>query len=200
MRLMRTTRERLLMALLITLAIVSVSLGQTTNQGEPTGKGDSVDFNSFIAVTRQAKFEDYARRPGAKVTNQKEFDKMKKHILSMYDGVKVKNSFVMGESGFTDCVDVNTQPSLRRGGTQRKVQAPPKSVVIGGYEADSRSKAVEPMLSREKKDRFGNAMYCEEGFIPMQRVTLEQLTRFRTLEDFFNKFGKAGKSDLPTRD
>lgn len=197
---LRSKRECLLITCLMSTVMVSVSLAQTVNQEGQTGRGDSVDFNHFMAATRQAKFEDYARRPGAKVANEKEFEKMKQHILSMYDGVKVKNSFVMGESGFTDCVDVNTQPSLRRGGIQRKVQAPPKSVAIGGYQGDSRSKAVEPMLEREKKDRFGNAMYCDDGFIPMQRITLEQVTRFRTLEDFFNKFGKAGKSDLPTRD
>src|SRR5581483_5683332 len=90
---LRSKQECLLITCLMSTVMVSVSLAQTVNQEEQTGRGDSVDFNHFMAATRQAKFEDYARRPGAKVANEKEFEKMKQHILSMYDGVKVKNSF-----------------------------------------------------------------------------------------------------------
>ena len=37
------------------------------------------------------------------------------------------------------------------------------------------------------KDQHGNVMQCPPGTIPMRRVTLEDLTRFPTLRDFFRK-------------
>ncbi len=56
---------------------------------------------------------------------------------------------------------------------------------------------VAPMLNEKKKDRFGNKQYCEQGFIPMRRITLDDLVRYETLGDFFNKYGKAGEKGDP---
>lgn len=120
---------------------------------------------------------------------------MKNHIVSMYKGVTVKNSFVMeNNASHVDCIDMKTQPGLR-GGT---IASPPKPApAVQEYSEEQKSKSVEPMLAAEKRDRFGNIMFCDEGFIPMRRITLDDLTRFRTLEDYFNKFGKAGRSGVP---
>jgi hypothetical protein len=41
--------------------------------------------------------------------------------------------------------------------------------------------------------------YCEQGFIPMRRITLDELVRYETLADFFNKYGKAGQKGVPER-
>jgi hypothetical protein len=166
-------------------------------QGEPQGPKEFIPFEQFLTDTQKAKFEDFSRRAGSKVLNDAEFLKMKKHIISLYEGVVVKNSFVMDNNGHVDCIDMNTQPGLRQGGKQLTIQKPPKTVVVQEYDEEPKAQPVQPMLDREKKDRFGNLMFCESGFIPMRRITLDELTRFKTLEDFFNKFGKAGTSDMP---
>ena len=36
-----------------------------------------------------------------------------------------------------------------------------------------------------RRDWHGNVMNCPEGTVPVRRVTLETLTRFETMNDFF---------------
>jgi len=184
------------------IAIIPLSVAlfsQPAIQEGQTGPREFMSHEQFIASTQQAAFADYAKRPGTKVANEKEFLRMKNHILSMYEGVIVKNGFVMEANGYVDCIDAKTQPSLRRGGKQLTVQTPPNAVAVEERHQERKAQGVQPMLSREKKDRFGNVMFCESGSIPMRRITLDELTRFGTLEDFFNKFGRAGTSGLPQR-
>jgi hypothetical protein len=185
------------------LAMILLSLvlpSQLAGQERQTGPREFTPHAQFIASTQKAAFADYAKRTGAKVANEKEFLRMKNHVLSMYEGVIVRNSFVMEMNGHVDCIDVNTQPSLRKGGKQLTVQKPPPyAVTVEERPQELKAQPVQSMLSREKKDRFGNVMYCESGFIPLRRITLDELTRFATLDDFFNKFGKAGNSGLPRR-
>lgn len=179
---------------------LSVALfSQPAIQGSQTEPREFMSHEQFIAKTQKAAFADYAKRAGTKVANEKEFLKMKNHVLSMYEGVVVKNSFVMEKNGYVDCIDVKAQPSLRRGGKQLTMQTPPNAVPVEERPQELKAQAVQPMLSREKKDRHGNVMFCESGFIPLRRITLDELTRFETLEDYFNKFGKAGTSGLPQR-
>jgi hypothetical protein len=185
------------------LAMIPLSLvlfSHAATQETRTGPRGFMTNEQFIASTQKATYADYAQRPGAKVANEKEFSRMKAHILSMYEGVVFKNSFAMEGNGNIDCIDAKTQPSLRSGGKQLTIQTPPKAVaVVEERPQERKAEAVQPMLSPDKKDRFGNVMYCDSGFIPLRRITLDELTRFATLEDFFNKFGKAGTSGLPQR-
>jgi len=156
-------------------------------------------FAQFYKSVGGARFEDFAKREGVKVSNAGEFGRMKAHVLSTYEGVKVRNSFAMGEREFIDCVDVRTQPGLRQGGKFVPPEKPPAAMIAQEKPGDEARKGrpVEPMLSATKKDAFGNAQYCSEGFIPMRRITLDELTRYETLGDFFNKYGKSGEKGLP---
>jgi hypothetical protein len=174
-------------------------LSQPAIQEQPSEAREFIASAQFLASTQKAAFADYAKRAGAKVANEQEFLKMKNHILSMYEGVIVKNSFVMEKNGHIDCIDMKTQPSLRRGGKQLTIQKPPEAVAVEERPQELKAQPVQAMLSQEKKDRFGNVMFCESGFVPLRRITLDELTRYRTLEDFFNKFGKAGTSGIPQR-
>lgn len=164
---------------------------------EQMGPEKFISYQQFIEDVKKAKYEDFSKRRDRKVLNEAEFLKMKQHILSMYKGVIVKNSFVMEKTGHVDCIDINTQPGLRRGGNHIQIQKPPPPIIVKESIEEQKAVPVQPMLSKEKKDRFGNLMFCEKGYIPMRRITLEELTRFRTLDDFFNKFGKAGRSGIP---
>ena len=104
----------------------------------------------------------------------------------------------MNSVGYVDCIDINTQPGIRRNGQKRSIETPPPPIIVKDTnEVQEKAQFVKPMLSAKKKDRFGNVTYCEKGFIPMRRITLDELTRYKTLGDFLNKYGKAGKSGGP---
>jgi hypothetical protein len=156
-------------------------------------------FRDFQRSVANARFEDYARKDGVKVANADEFSRMKTHVVSTYEGVRVRNSFVLGERDVIDCVDVRTQPALRKDGKFTTLaKAPPPTIAKERSGDESRKgQQVAPMLSAKKKDRFGNVQYCESGFIPMRRITLDDLVRYETLADFFSKYGKAGEKGDP---
>lgn len=162
------------------------------------GSQKLVPFQTFYSDVGSARYDDYAKKEGVKVRNTDEFEKMKAHVVSTYEGVKIKNSFMLGDD-FIDCVDVNTQPSLRQKGKFIALAKPPTPMIAREKLADKSQEGqpVEPMLSKEKKDVHGNVQYCEEGFIPMRRITLDGLVRYETLSDFFNKYGSAGEKGLP---
>jgi hypothetical protein len=165
------------------------------------GGSKMVAFQNFYESVAGARFEDYARKDGVKVTNPDEFQKMKAHIVSTYEGVKVKNSFVLGDGAAIDCVDMRTQPALRKDGKFMALEKPPAPMIAREKYGDEARKGrqVAPMLSAKKKDSFGNVQYCDKGFIPMRRITLDDLVRYETLDDFFSKYGKAGEKGLPQR-
>jgi Neprosin len=98
----------------------------------------------------------------------------------------------MDESGaIYDCIPIEQQPSLR--GSKEVVPKAPDAPAA--YEAAAAGSAREERndtlagspLGTDKKDHHGNVMHCPPGTIPMRRVTLEDLSRFETLQDFFRK-------------
>jgi len=142
----------------------------------------------FLESITSAKPEAFVGRPERKVAHERAFSEMQAHILRLYEKTEALHSF-MDESGAVwDCIPVEQQPALR--GARRKVPAAPDAPRIEpGEGPKGRRKtlrAVSP-LGPEKKDQFGNVMNCPESTIPMRRVTLEDLSRFGTLRDFFRK-------------
>src|SRR5262249_35311749 len=51
-------------------------------------------------------------------------------------------------------------------------------------------KSIDLTLKPGVLDAFGHERYCAKETIPMRRLTLVELTRFRTLNDFFAKGSK----------
>ena len=189
--------NKLICAGFFTVSIIFTT--QTVAQTMSNSDFEFIPYEAFLKNTMGADYDAFAKNESTRVNSEDEFVKMQRHVLKMYDGVVVKNTFVFEDGAHIDCIDMHTQPGLRRGGKTRKIAKPPSALIVDDDAGDKgeKSKAVEPMLSKEKKDRFGNPMYCAEGFIPMRRVTLEEITKFETLKDFFSKTGRAGKSGLP---
>src|SRR5262249_14928306 len=87
----------------------------TGKQTGPTGTQKQVfqTFNDHVKHLQQARYEQYAGKPGVKVASKAEFEKMKSHLLSLYANLKVKHTFT-GKGGNTiDVVDIKHQPSLQ---------------------------------------------------------------------------------------
>jgi len=179
----------MLLAVLSALAVPSLPSGQQYNdKPEQRGPESFVPFEKFLEQVKSARFEEYARARNARVESREAFEDMKAHILRMYEGVGKVTSFVLdGEYG--DCIAIEAQPTLRELGT-RKIEKPPVSTTFGQrveVRAPGTFKYVDSPLKLGLKDRFGNVISCPERAIPMARLTLEKLTRSRTLGEFFAK-------------
>lgn len=155
-------------------------------------------FKQFMQITQEAGLDDFSDLKETRVSDPAEFARMKKHILTMYEGVKVKHSFRLDETNYVDCVDVYTQPGLNKGGKKLTLQKPPPAIDLEIDENTAQAKTISNMLIRGKKDAHGNNMFCEEGYIPMRRITLNEMVRFPTIEDYFNKYGVRGTKGDPT--
>jgi Arabidopsis proteins of unknown function. len=178
---------------------VFILFGSCGKGPTPKSQKEAV-FTDFIASVSTAKFEDYSKRQNARVESADEFEKMRKHILSLYEGVTPVNTFLGTDNEFVDCVPIDQQPGLRNSKTgpqklqreapkvsEREVQQGPGGADSG--RAPKERQIADLTLKQGTRDRFGKEMYCQLETIPMRRLTLEQMTRFRTLKDFFSKGG-----------
>ena len=157
-------------------------------------------YSDFLQGVRYSKFKQFESHINSKVLDKNAFAAMQKHILKHYRGVKIANSFLDQSGSSVDCVTLKSQPSLQiRKMRGHKLATPPKALTRADQRSAKRVESgrdIKPQLSRKMKDLYGNTMYCRKGTIPMRRLTLETLTRFRTLDDFFSK---GPVDDLPRK-
>jgi hypothetical protein len=164
---------------------------------DPTG---FPSLNSYVESVQSASHAEFAPRPESRVAHEDAFSEMREHVLGLYEGVEAPQSF-MDETGTVyDCIPIEQQPSLR--GTPESVPTPPdlpplapqsvaRAAAAQGELDERRDNPADTTLGPDQVDSFGNVMNCPEGTIPMRRVTLEDLTRFGTLQDFFRKAPRA---------
>lgn len=154
---------------------------------------------AFVESLQSASHPEFVARADSRVAHEGAFTDMREHILGLYEGVEAPHSFMDEAGAVFDCIPVGQQPSLR-GSTEEVPTAPdlpplePGSTAQARTEGDAEDRSdflTSADLSPERTDPFGNVMHCPEGTIPMRRVTLEDLTRFETLQDFFAKGPRA---------
>jgi hypothetical protein len=149
-------------------------------------------LRASLESAQSAQHATFAARAESKVAHEDAFSEMKTHILNHYRNVDAQHSFMDEGGGIFDCIPIEQQPALR--GSKERVPKPPEAPPreASGREQDERKDIlVESPLSPNRKDRHGNAMHCPPGTVPIRRVTLETLTRFPTLNEFFRKAPKA---------
>jgi hypothetical protein len=106
------------------------------------------------------------------------FEQMRAYLQRLYRGMTVDRSFAAGGQVF-DCVPIGQQPGLLRPGLPAPPPPAPKGPKPGSGAAP--------------------APHCGGGTIPMRRVTLDEITRFATLQDFLRKApGAATGIDRPS--
>lgn len=144
-------------------------------------------LRASLESIQSANHAEFAARAESKVAHEDAFSEMKTHILNLYRNVEAPHSF-MDEGAIFDCIPTEQQPALRgsKGPVPKPPDAPPHEIASHSGN-ERRDLLVESPLSPNKKDRHGNVMHCPPGTIPMRRVTLENLSRFPTLKDFFRK-------------
>jgi len=151
-------------------------------------------LRAHVDALDSAKYSEYAAKSESKVVHEDAFREMKAHLLKIYDRVEAPHSFMDETGAIFDCVPVEQQPALK--GTKERVPKAPDlpHAETGG---EDERKDVLFRAPSDKPDHFGNVMHCPEGTIPMRRLTLEDLTRFPTLRDFFRKAPR--EAGLPPR-
>lgn len=146
-------------------------------------------FGNFVESTRAANIVDFAG-PATRVKDEASFEEMRQHVLSLYNGVEIRHSFVLNSSHF-DCVPIEQQPGVRALAGKAIAAVPPASLAArpsGNTDQEADQAVSAAQLPAEKQvDAFGNPVGCEQGTIPMRRITLEEMTKFPTLREFFQK-------------
>jgi len=151
---------------------------------------------------------NYQGRPGARVRDAAEFERMKAYVRAHYEGVVARHHFEMSPGVVVDCVDELTQPGARRQGLTRadwvnrpsQLPVDPGAVDAAGMPAlDQTPRDPGVFLSRQapERDADGQLMSCARGTIPMKRLGLQRLAAFETLEHFRHKRGLPGSGGLP---
>jgi len=154
-------------------------------------------LKTFTDSVQSAKHGAFSARAESKVAHEAAFAEMQAHILDLYDKTEAPHSFMDETGAVFDCIPIEQQPALKGvSGAVPKAPDLPRHEVASGAQDERRDSLIESPFSHERKDRHGNAMQCPPGTIPMRRVTLEDLTRFATLKDFFQK-GPRGAGPPP---
>jgi hypothetical protein len=148
--------------------------------GEPRG---IIKHDRFRDLLEGAHFDGYKTDPNARVSDAEQFARMRAHLMKLHAGVDVEHSFVDQTGQVFDCIPINQQPSLK--GRQDKIPEPPSLLdVAGARPAAATTRTTASQRDSSGLDRYGNTTECPPGHIPVRRITLEEMTRFRTLEDF----------------
>jgi hypothetical protein len=153
---------------------------------------DLKHFSEFFNSLLSAKHDQFRSNKEANVVDETAFSKMREYLIGHYQGVEVLHSFVDDGGVVFDCIPVEQQPSIK--GSGQKVMNPPDfptdittKVSKMNTRNDSKTVTIQAPLEEGRKDRFGNAMFCPPGTIPKRRITLEDLSLFKTLKNYFQK-------------
>ncbi|MEA2879656.1 MAG: hypothetical protein QOF14_4852 [Hyphomicrobiales bacterium] len=150
-----------------------------------------VPFHQFLASLQQVSPPLHVAAAGTQVEHADAANEMHSHLVAHYQGIEAVHSFVDDNGSVFDCVPVEKQPALRNKG------APPKAPDAPAASEPPHAQAATPggerptyhvgQLHPDRKDRHGNVMHAPAGTIPLRRLTMENLTRFKTLHHFFQK-------------
>jgi len=157
-------------------------------------------FQDFLKSLSSEKPETLIGKPNSQVESTEAFEAMRQYVLNRYQGVEARHTFLDSGEQIIDCIPIEQQPSLRGSGKPIATPPTPPQSQLPSYPApdfDKRQRTTPPsQLSPDAKDKFGNQMWCPAGTIPIPRLTLDQLSRFKNLHDFFQKAPGGGR--LPT--
>jgi hypothetical protein len=115
---------------------------------------------------------------------------MRQYLLTVYERVTPDRSYALGSQVF-DCVPIEQQPGVRLAGLTEIAAPPPIPADASPVPDGSRGGSTAPGVPEP----------CAAGAIPMRRITLAEVARFRTLRHFFEKgpgsAGQARRATLP---
>jgi hypothetical protein len=132
-----------------------------------------IPFSSFLASIKSAEADQYVGQIGYQVKNEPAFEEMRQFLLKRYSGDHVNRTILIDGQVF-DCILFAEQPALREQQDVPLASPPPSSP--DGSDATS-ARATSPL----------GPQTCDAGTIPVRRITLAELARFQTLDQYFQK-------------
>lgn len=158
----------------------------------------ALSFERFIDSVRVARHDTFLAGAQTRVRDENSFAGMKQHVVKLYDGVSVHHTFSDENGQIFDCIPIEQQPSVTRVPSPR-VAKPPELPAVPALSGNPQDHSrAEPQLASEMTDPFGNSRSCPPGLIPFRRISLEELSRFESLDHFFRKspVGSRGRHPL----
>ncbi len=155
----------------------------TNSPHQPRG---ILPHDAFLNQVKNERLEWHRYDPKTKVATKREFDAMQEHIIKLYEGTQVVHSFEDPAGQVFDCIPIEQQPSLK-GSAKAIPIAPDLTPVLQGNKPEPGKPVPVTPRTDVTRDRHGNLMQAPPGTIPVRRVTLQELTRFQTLQHFFRK-------------
>jgi hypothetical protein len=174
------------------LLAATVALSSTA---KAAGESSFVSFDAFIADVSKAPASGVAEGRAGAVRSSQAFDEMRSYVLNTYRGVKVDHSY-LADGSYFDCVETKSQPSVQALNTS-DIATPP-AAGTGGIKSEAGAQSAASPLTLGLKDSYGNSVSCPLGTVPIQRISLDRLTKFATVQDFLVKGPPGGteKSDI----
>lgn len=142
-----------------------------------------VEFASHLRSIQSAEYDSFRAKAGTLARNSDEFERQRAHLLHYYDGVTVLHSFEDDFGNVFDCVPMDQQPAAKYLGG--KAPAEPPALPTPSFQTPSLQAILAGELPRAPLDRHGNRRACPDGSVAIRRLTLDELSRFATIEDFF---------------
>ncbi len=146
-----------------------------------------IPFDQFVQQVATTPLATEMSKPGTQVSDAPSFEAMRSHVLTMYNGVQVKHSFLLDTHPF-DCVPMMQQPSVRLQHLTTIATPPSVGPAFPAAKGSSATAAIPSQVdAAQPTDPLGNTIGCDSGSIPMRRVTLDDLSKFPSLSAFFAK-------------
>lgn len=145
-----------------------------------------VAFKDFIENTRSAPVTNFVSRAETKVKEPATFEEMRQAILERYKGVEASHSFVL-DSQHYDCVPINQQPAFRIYGLRSVAPAPPAELLQHQVVNEAHVARARGIEEDQLFDVFGNSTRCEANTVPLLRTTLETMSNFASLKQYYSK-------------
>jgi hypothetical protein len=118
-----------------------------------------------------------------RVANAAERARMERYVNDLQTAKQVVTSFPSLTGETIDCVDVNGQPALKRPGMEGHViQFAPTTL------PQTRDQGASERRLQVPEQLYGlTGQRCPDRSVPMARLTMDTLKRFRTLDEFFQR-------------
>lgn len=150
-----------------------------------------LDVSSFHAATAALSYADLAGQDGVQVESAAAFEEMRRYVLEQHHGAAPVHSFELAGGEVIDCLASEQHPALAASGGA--MAEPPPIEAFPGHVAASpgldaaTTPELAPQFHPRLYDRAGRQMWCPAGTVPLLRLDVPRLARFRTLRDFLAK-------------
>lgn len=137
-----------------------------------------------------------------KVESPEEFAKIKQHYLNAVSQGRLTHQFRSIPGQLIHCIEIGSQDSVKRAGIDpRRIPRSPM-IAPGGSEGGLQNGTNPDDFGMDGSlDAAGNVRRCPSGSIPVLVLSLEDLCRFRKLEDIYQKYppGHNSATTVPAR-